>query len=594
MPEPATNTASLDRTAARIAITAVVCGVVLRLWVLSQRGSLWIDEAALALNVLGRDFAGLLRPLDWGQAAPVGFLWLERALAGLLGPSEWVFRLWPAVAGAGTLWLVWRAGRGIVRPMSAALAVVVLAFSLLAIRYSAEAKPYASDAFVSVALVALALRVLDGAADARRWLALGVAGVGGVLMSLPSVFVLAAIGAALVRDASKQRVQIRAIAMACGATWLATFGALWILVIRESSGGEYLREYWAPVMLDARAGDFVARVVRAVASAVATPIQWTGSVALALAMTLTWLVGLAMVARRDWRHAVLLAGPFGIAAAASLVGVYPLSDRLAYFAAPLALLAAAEPLGAAVGALSVRIRRAAPGSIRVAASEALAWVAALALGAWVGMDSSRIMRAPGLLEPTHALFADLRVATRKDGTPVYLFARAIPAWTYATTDWSAPLDARFGRFLALAGSTEAPAHENLSRARPVRPREGDTLVYRERTNIELIGLAPGVRYRIAGPTSRDGPSPGWAAGEAQRIRTAANPAVWIVASHFFEGTPRDELRPLVAALQAEGLQVVEERRGGRDVVALRFKFAARAADSTLPEAGRVKRRDQRP
>ena len=33
---------------------------------------------------------------------------------------------------------------------------------------------------------------------------------------------------------------------------LSLAGALWVLVIDDAAGGEYLREYWAPVMLDPR------------------------------------------------------------------------------------------------------------------------------------------------------------------------------------------------------------------------------------------------------------------------------------------------------------------------------------------------------
>ena len=176
----------------------------------------------------------------------------------------------------------------------------------------------------------------------------------------------------------------------------------------------------------------------------------------------------------------------------------------------------------------------------------------------------------------------MRVQAEAEATPVYVFARAVPAWVYATTDWDTPDRERFSRYLAAAGSTDAPAHENLSRQRPVRPGEGDTLVYRGARTTELIGLAPGVRYRIVGPTSLDRPSPEWDAVEARRIRAVANPSVWVVASHYFEGTPLDEFRPLAQALEREGLRVVEERRGGRDAIAVRFavRFAVATPDST--------------
>ena len=552
------------RSFAWIAFAAVVAGAGLRFWVYARRGSLWLDESSLALNVLARGFGELADPLDWGQAAPVGFLWTEKALVTLLGSAEWVVRLLPFLAGAATPWLAWRVGRRAAGSAAGALASVALAVSLLAIRYSAEAKPYATDALVTLALVHLAFAVLEQPHVARRWVLLGAAGMASVPASLPSAFVLAAIGLALARDAWRQRAAIRALAAGSGAAWLGVFGVLWVLGVREASGTAYLREYWAPVMLDPSAPDFVARLIRAAASATATPLQWSGSIGVALAATGCWLAGVAVVARRDWRNALLLGGPLVVAAAASVAGAYPLSDRLAYFVAPLALVAVAVPAGALIVSLQALLGR---------AGAAASWLAVAALAAWVGADGARIVRAPGSLESTHALFASVKADAGAGGVPVYVFARAVPAWLYATTVWRAPDRARVARYVALAGSTSGPAHENLSRNRAVRVGEGDTLVYRAGTTTELIGLAPGVRYRIAGPMSAERPSEGWDAVEARRIRAAANPSVWLVASHYFDGTPRDELRPLEAAILQQGM-MVEERRAERNAVAIKFVRAS--------------------
>lgn len=585
------ETSPLDRAASRIALVAIVAGIGLRLWAAGARGSLWLDEASLALNILGRGADALATPLDWGQAAPVGFLWAEKAVSGLLEPSARALRLVPCLGGILALVWTWQAGRRLVGTLAAVLATVTVAFSLIALRYSAEVKPYATDAATAIVLVGVAEWVRAGAGDVRRWAGLGFAGTVAVVCSLPSVFVLAACGIALADDAWANGPRVRRIAMAAGVAWLAMFGVLWLVAIGPASGGAYLREYWAPVMLEPGAPDFAARVIRAVASAAATPVAWNGSVGLALIAALLWLAGAVVLARRVWRTAVLLVGPFALAAVASMMGVYPLSDRLAFFTAPAALLVASVPVAMAIafvsGALSTAMQRvgAPEAVVHGRAPTVVVWAAAISLGAFVGSDAWRFVRAPGSLEPTQALFVSVRDDAVKDSIPVYVFARAVPAWVFATTEWRAPDDARLARYVAFAGRTDAPAHENLARARAVEPGEGDTLVIARGVLTELVGLAPGVRYRIAGATSAPAPSDGWADGEARRIASAAAAdgarrgragRVWVVASHYFEGTPRDELAPLVGALRTAGLTVAEERRTGRDALALRLEAAAPA------------------
>jgi 4-amino-4-deoxy-L-arabinose transferase-like glycosyltransferase len=61
--------------------------------------TLWLDEARIALNVAGRSWGGLLRPLDYDQSAPPLFLWLEKLAIGLGGPNELALRAPALLAG---------------------------------------------------------------------------------------------------------------------------------------------------------------------------------------------------------------------------------------------------------------------------------------------------------------------------------------------------------------------------------------------------------------------------------------------------------------------------------------------------------------
>ena len=83
---------SWEKAAAAILILA---GVVLRIRQYLTGRSLWADEAMLALNIVERDFAGMFRPLEYDQGAPIGFLLVEKLFNAILGKHEFALRMFP-------------------------------------------------------------------------------------------------------------------------------------------------------------------------------------------------------------------------------------------------------------------------------------------------------------------------------------------------------------------------------------------------------------------------------------------------------------------------------------------------------------------
>jgi hypothetical protein len=63
----------------RVALVLLGLGIAVRVrdWLYGR--CLWVDEAMLALNLMQRDFAGLLAPLDQHQMAPPGYVWAVKA-----------------------------------------------------------------------------------------------------------------------------------------------------------------------------------------------------------------------------------------------------------------------------------------------------------------------------------------------------------------------------------------------------------------------------------------------------------------------------------------------------------------------------------
>jgi len=159
---------------------------------------MWGDEAFVAVNVLLRDFAGMLAPLEHDMVAPVGFLWAEVAARMALGSGEAALRLVPFLAGLAAFVLFARLARERLSAAAALVSTAILAASYYPVRHAAEVKPYALDLLVAVPIVAIALRILEDGATFRRWLALTLVSAAAVWFSWTAIFVAGGVWLALV------------------------------------------------------------------------------------------------------------------------------------------------------------------------------------------------------------------------------------------------------------------------------------------------------------------------------------------------------------------------------------------------------------
>lgn len=380
---------------------AVAVGATLRIVHWHAAGAFWGDEAALAHNLATRTAAQLFRPLDHWQAAPVGFLVLERWLGLASGWDEGIMRLLPLLAAIATLILGARAVRAACGPAPAAVATLLLACSPEMIRYAGELKPYASDAMVSVGLFALTLRAV-GRGGWRRAGPLAMAGVVAPWFSLPSTFVLAAIGVCLIGRLG--RAGHRRWALGCAAlaaAWAASFGVEYALSLRSAAQAAEVRGYWSgsfapfpPGPLD----DWMWYAGKALY--LLEPV--TGRPARHLTM-LAFLAGSVLLGRRDRMGIACVGSTIAATLAASALGVYPFAGRLLLFLMPLAVL----PVAVAVATLLAR-----PGRTTRAAGLSLL---ALLLLAPIRLDLARLdadRHAEDTRARMTALFATLKAEVR--------------------------------------------------------------------------------------------------------------------------------------------------------------------------------------
>jgi len=310
----------------------ILLGAIARLVPYVANRSLWLDEASLALNIAKRSFSGLLLPLDHRQWAPVIFLILEKAASELVGINEFALRLVPQLAAMVSLVLFYQVARRCLRPKAALIALGLFALSTSLIYYASEVKPYSSDVAAALAILFFGLMVVQRHGSVDAMLGLGAVGALCILISYPSVFVLAGCGLVLFCfewSRSQRRIAARLALMA--ALWAVLFLANYLVLVIPVS--EQLRAYWksgfAPSPLfSSEAAFWLARApLRALyGNALGRAPFWLAAG--------TFGIGCVWLFLADGWLLALLLSPAAAALLAAALHQYPFSGRVILFLVP--------------------------------------------------------------------------------------------------------------------------------------------------------------------------------------------------------------------------------------------------------------------
>ncbi len=334
----------------RLTWAFLALGTIIRLVRFAVAHPPWGDECYVAANLIERDYAGLLRPLDYDQVAPVLFLWVELTAVRVLGFSEWSLRVYPtACAIAGLFVFRHLAGRVMAGP-PLVMAVAIVAVAVNPIRHGGEAKPYAADFLASTVLLAMAVEWWRRP-DRSRWL-WGMAATAPIAMgtSIPAAFVLGGIGLAIAGPVFRERKA------GVTAAYLALNGAIAVGVLASWKlyGGAqsatlkaYMDYYWSanfPPLRDP--GRLVLWLIKAhTGDLFAYPVGGSNCASLAtVACVVAGSVGLWRRGRSTIVAACL--APLVGALAASTIRAYPYgeTERLMQFEGPMICLLAGSGL----------------------------------------------------------------------------------------------------------------------------------------------------------------------------------------------------------------------------------------------------------
>jgi hypothetical protein len=312
----------------------VAGGLALRVWHYLANHTIWYDEAVLLVNVMEKDFAGLLGPMHHAVAAPPLFVWLLKLIHLAAGDVPYVWRLVPFAFSVLGLLLTVPLARRVLPPPAAVLAVGLVAVSDNHIWLGCCVKPYAGDDAVSTALL-LFLAATGNWPAAKRLLVLAAVSPLLLCFSYTTVFVIPAMLFVLAPAAWRSGARGRLAWLLASATTAGTLAVLYFGPMTAQRVDSLVAE-WQPHFLPH--SDPVAAVgwvVQAVFGVFQQASNPSGVVLAALAPLGVW--GLWRAGRREVATACV--GMFGLAILAAAVKAYPFGQhRLSQFLAPAAVV----------------------------------------------------------------------------------------------------------------------------------------------------------------------------------------------------------------------------------------------------------------
>jgi hypothetical protein len=293
----------------------------------------------------------------------------------------------------------------------------------------------------------LTFDLLEAPDSPRAWRLLLVGGVLGILLSTPSVFVLASVGVALIAHPAIGRTRAGWMRLVgTGAVWLIVFALGYFLVYRSTANSAYMQGLWKNDFLVLPLGT-LARVANMSSRTMWVETLFGENEALLppkaiLSVALLTALGAVALWRRHGLPLVLaIVLPFLVTAGASFARLWPLTPRLLLGLVPALMLLLAAGMWAVVSLLPVRAR-----GIALAVLAAVYLIPSTVYGAakW---------KVPKRRDDVAPLIRNF-MAARTGPAIMYVMGHGTPSWLFYTAKWREQEGEAF-RFAATRANTAA-------------------------------------------------------------------------------------------------------------------------------------------
>ena len=166
--------------------------------------SLWVDEFLLALNFIEQDWWHLLKPLEYHQMAPIGFLLVSKLFATLFSNQDFAFKILPALGWLGS-WFLFRAILGHFKFSKIFFwgALALFSSNYILLLYSYEFKQYSTDVFFSLLIFFYYLKTKDKKST-ESWVIYGLILTTSLLFSNIAIVVILALAFITFMEEGKQ------------------------------------------------------------------------------------------------------------------------------------------------------------------------------------------------------------------------------------------------------------------------------------------------------------------------------------------------------------------------------------------------------
>ncbi|MFB2838646.1 glycosyltransferase family 39 protein [Floridanema evergladense] len=323
----------------QLAFLAIAFGIIIRLAQYISNRSLWGDEAYIALNIVDRSYLELLQPLDYDQAAPPGFLWIEKLAVQLFGNNEYSLRLFPLIAGIVSLLALYQIGKWTVSAIALPISLILFSCLKYPLYYATEVKQYSSDIMVGLLLCLLLIPLRDRILKKSKVFLLGFLGIVAMWFSHTAIFPLGGVElACLITSSPQKRKAIVINRLPAYLIWLIGFALYYLFIISKSIKNESLQSAWSPEY--PKSIFDILWLLDSIGRFFHKPLGFVG-VADGIAI-LAFIIGGITLYRSNRINLLILISPILATLTATYLHKYPFRTRLILFLTPYFILIIAE------------------------------------------------------------------------------------------------------------------------------------------------------------------------------------------------------------------------------------------------------------